>query len=102
MKKSLLLLALGSIAMNVGAQERVQSPVKTDRSSQEQTIGQAARIELNKHAAQNGARKTTAGGTRWYNYAQAMDTSMNYHHCTLLGEGDAAYYAYTGLSTTTI
>lgn len=41
------------------------------------------------------AHKETYGGSRWFNYGDAMDTSMNFYHMMILHEGASAYNAYT-------
>jgi len=80
MKKLFLLLAAGSIAMNVGAQELHRS-MSTQTAVGDRHIDVAGmRAEMKKTYAQpNAARKTTGpGGSRWYLYAGAMDTSTGY------------------------
>jgi hypothetical protein len=79
MKKLFLLLAAGSIAMNVGAQELHRS-MSTQTSVGDRHIDVAGmRAEMkNTYAQPNAAHKTTAGGSRWYLYAGAMDTSTSY------------------------
>lgn len=77
MKKLLLLLA-GSVAFTAGAQERhLTAAAVSDAQPVGKTMdqGQLSRYKTNRITG--AAAKTTAGGSRWYNYAlQYVDTTQ--------------------------
>lgn len=76
MKKLLLLLVSGSIAMTAGAQERHMTAVSAgDAQPTGKAIDQLSRYRNAK--TPGAAAKTTSGGSRWYNYAlDYVDTTQ--------------------------
>jgi len=91
MKKLFLLLAAGSIAMNVGAQERksivVDGPQKLNFEKGPIEVGQAS-LKNSKYLANKtaGAAKTTAPTERWYNYSVYLNQKVNFDR-TVTGTG---------------
>ncbi|MCW3123682.1 MAG: C-terminal target protein [Flavipsychrobacter sp.] len=82
MKKLLLLLAAGSIAMNVGAQDRrVISTMQGQEVPGDHKINISALHNDAKYMPQAvtpGAHKTTGVGKRWYNYGIYMGLKSQY------------------------
>ena len=80
MKKLFLLMAIGSVALNAGAQER-QISVRPSVPQSIKTMSNAEMRDLINHEQSNksGAAKTTAGGGRWYNYADWLSRDADFN-----------------------
>ena len=82
MKKLFLLLASGSIAFTSFAQERVANMCSTFTDSKANAINVSQTLRAqDRNKLQTAERKTTVGGSRWYNYTDVFDTT------TIVGGG---------------
>lgn len=86
--------------MNAEAQELRYVPTDAPASTKLNVDKSVLRNALRTPKA---ARKTTGpGGSAWYNYGEAMDTSRNYQKVTVEAGDPATLNTWTGLSATTI
>ncbi len=97
MKKLFLLLAAGSITMNVIAQERQVMMAPKNAENQYRKIDGSLLMPQGILNKSHGAAKTTVGGSRAYNHAVAIDTSANYYNNVTLGGGPGGNGSFTGL-----